>query len=99
MKINDLSNNQIKKILNCISLHLPKVKVFAFGSRVKGTSKKYSDLDLALDTGEPISLSIITKIKSSLSETDIPFLIDIIDYRSIDKDFKSLIDEQKIHLN
>lgn len=98
MKIKGLSQDQIQKILQCISLHLPKVKVFAFGSRIKGTSQKYSDLDLALDAGHSIDLSILTKIKQALSETNIPFLIDIVDYRSIHKDFKSLIDKQKIRI-
>lgn len=97
-RISGLSSDQIKKILRCISLHLPKAKVFAFGSRVKGTARKYSDLDLALDADHSIDLSIITKIKHALSETNIPIMIDIVDYHSINSDFKSLIDKEKVLL-
>lgn len=77
---------------------LPQAKVFAFGSRVIGTHRPYSDLDIALDIGYPIDLSIITKIKNILSETDIPISVDIVDYHSVTADFKVIIDQQKKNL-
>lgn len=89
---------EISKILKCIHLHMPYVKIFAFGSRVQGNSRKYSDFDMALDAGHPIDLSQLAKIKHCLSESDIPIRVDLIDYRSVSKDFKTLIDKQKIEL-
>lgn len=74
------------------------MKIFAFGSRIQGGSRKYSDLDLALDAGKPIDLSIIAKIKNALSETDIPIVIDIVDYHSVSEDFKAIIDAKKHEL-
>lgn len=98
MKIDGFSQSQISKILKGIRLHLPHARIYAFGSRVAGKARKYSDLDLALDNGDPISLSLVIKIKEALSETDIPMVIDIIDYRSISQDFKTVVDQQKIEL-
>ena len=94
-----LSSAQISKILKCIHLHLPRVKVFAFGSRVKGSPRKYSDFDVALDAGRPLDFSQLTAIKHCLSETDIPIKVDLMDYHSANKDFKALIDKQKIALS
>lgn len=93
-----LSFREISKILKCIHLHIPRVKVFAFGSRVKGNPRKYSDFDVALHAGHPVELSRLAKIKHCLSETDIPIHIDVVDYCSVSKDFKTLIDKQKIDL-
>ena len=98
MKIQGISQEQISKILKCIYLHEPHLKVFAFGSRVKGTARKYSDFDLALDAGHSLDLSVLIKIKNTLSETDLPIVIDIVDYYSLSPDFKALVDEQKLDL-
>lgn len=98
MKIQGLSQEQISKILSCIYLHEPHAKVFAFGSRVKGIARKYSDFDLALDAGHPLDLSILIKIKNTLSETDLPIVVDIVDYCSLSSTFKTLVDEQKLEL-
>lgn len=97
-KIQGLSQEQISKILKCIYLHVPHIKIFAFGSRVKGTARKYSDFDLALDAGHPLDLSALIKIKNTLSETDLPIVVDIVDYYSLSLDFKALVDEQKLCL-
>ena len=97
-RIAGLSETQLKKILSCIHLHLPEAHIFAFGSRITGKPRKYSDLDIALDAHAPIDLSVLTKIKNSLSETNIPILIDLIDYRSVADDFKAIIDKQKFEL-
>src|SRR3989338_10336602 len=70
-KIQGLSSDQLKKIVNIIHTHLPNVHIFAFGSRITGTPRKYSDFDIALDNGHPIDLSKLTKIKNTLSETDL----------------------------
>ena len=97
-RISGLSSKEISKILKCIHLHMSHVKIFAFGSRVQGNPRKYSDFDVALHAGHPIDLSQLTKIKHCLSETDIPIHVDLVDYCSVSKDFKTLIDKQKIEL-
>ena len=96
MKIQGLSEDQLQRILNCIHTHLPHVKVYAFGSRVSGSPRKYSDLDLALDMGKPIALSALVKIKEAISETSIPYVVDLIDYACISVEFKKIIDAHKI---
>lgn len=98
VKIQGLTQGQITKILKCIHLHGSHIKIFAFGSRVKGTARKYSDLDLALDAGSSLDLSVLVKIKNTISETDLPIVIDIVDYCSLSADFKALVDAQKREL-
>jgi predicted nucleotidyltransferase len=44
----DISTEQRKILLDLFSKHLPKTKVWAFGSRVKWTTRFNSDLDLVV---------------------------------------------------
>jgi type I restriction enzyme S subunit len=45
-------------IRDILQTHVPGYVVWAFGSRVKGTARPYSDLDLALISDEPLALDI-----------------------------------------
>ena len=94
-QLQGLSQKQIQNILKIIKSTLPHTKIYAFGSRVTGKARKYSDLDLALDNGKDIELSRLMELKERLSETDIPFVIDLIDYQSISLAFKKIIDRDK----
>lgn len=98
MIVHGLSAAEISDIVKSIRLHLPKSKIYAFGSRVSGTHRKYSDLDLALDNGSPIEFELLEKIKERLSESNLPIIIDIVDYRSATRDFRSIVDRQKVEL-
>ena len=98
MKLQGITDEQLQAILKCIQLHLPAVTIYAFGSRVNGKPRKYSDLDLALDMKRSINLFEISKIKEAISETDLPISVDLIDYRSVSSEFKKIIDHGKIVL-
>lgn len=69
---------------------------FAFGSRVQGTHKTFSDLDLCVKE----ELSDLTKgdLEEEFEESMLPFKVDIIEWNKISKDFQSLIEKdlQKI---
>jgi predicted nucleotidyltransferase len=54
-------------------------KVYLYGSRAKGTSWKYSDVDLAIDAPHPIDLLLADRIRNTLTEAGIPYRIDITD--------------------
>lgn len=52
--------------------HVSQYQVWAFGSRAKGTAKPYSDLDLAVITDRPLSLSVSAALADDFSESDLP---------------------------
>jgi predicted nucleotidyltransferase len=50
--------------------HLPShAKVWVFGSRTTQKIKKFSDLDLAIDMGQPLSLRLTGNLKEDFSES------------------------------
>ncbi len=44
----DITPNQRKILLDLLNDYLPGVMVWAYGSRIKGTARPQSDLDLAV---------------------------------------------------
>jgi len=76
--------------------YVPDYKVWVFGSRVTGTYKPYSDLDLALVGDEPISIQTRAALSDALSESALPYKVDIVDWASTSKEFQEIIEKQKL---
>ena len=92
-KNNKVKNSKIhledrhRKILeNLFQKHLPGVEVWAYGSRVNGESHNGSDLDLVL-RGKKISSSQFLDIRTALTESNIPFLVEVRDWIKLPKSF------------
>ena len=66
----------LKMLTDILDEHCPHAEVWAYGSRVNGRAHKGSDLDLVIKSfnGDDITLY---ELKEILTESNIPFLIDI----------------------
>jgi len=62
---------------------------YAYGSRVKGQAKKYSDLDICWQ--EEIPWGVLSHIWGDLEESDLPFKVDLVSWNWMDKSFQELI--------
>lgn len=86
----DLDEKYITFIKKAFDERLNNYKLYLFGSRAKGRARKYSDIDLAVDSAE-----LTDKIKSDLeiyfTDSTIPYEIDIVDLNNINDNFKNLI--------
>ncbi|CAG8550836.1 6116_t:CDS:2 [Gigaspora margarita] len=49
---------------------------YAYGSRVKGTARKYSDLDICYY--DDIPSFILVQIEEDLEQSDLPFMIELV---------------------
>ncbi|OGV52241.1 MAG: hypothetical protein A3F46_02570 [Legionellales bacterium RIFCSPHIGHO2_12_FULL_42_9] len=83
------------KILASIFQNL-SCEVFVFGSRIKGTQQKFSDLDICLKTKNPTELIDIATLKETLTNSNLPFTVDVIDYNNVSKGFKKIIDHEGV---
>jgi predicted nucleotidyltransferase len=68
----------------------------AYGSRVKGTHRKFSDLDLCIM--EPISDLDMFYLKEALEESNLPFKVDIRRWDEMSKDFQKIIEGDLIKI-
>lgn len=71
-----------------------KYTFYAYGSRVKGTHRKFSDLDLCIM--EPISDLDMFYLKEAFEESDLPFKIDVRRWNDMSEDFQAIIQDDLV---
>jgi predicted nucleotidyltransferase len=72
--------------------YIPNREVWAFGSRVTGSVKPFSDLDLAIIGSTPLPAPILADLKDAFSESDLPFKVDLVDWAETQKNFRKIIE-------
>jgi len=90
----DLTEQEITEIRGILKEYVPGYTVWVFGSRVQGRAKKYSDLDLAIMSREPLSLSKIADLKEAFDESDLVFKVDIVDWATTSHSFRQIIEAE-----
>jgi type I restriction enzyme S subunit len=71
--------------------HVPNHEVWAFGSRVTGSAKEFSDLDLVVIGEKPLALGVHASLVDDFSESDLPYKVDVIDWATTDAVFRQKI--------
>jgi predicted nucleotidyltransferase len=72
-------------------------QVYLYGSRAKGTSWKYSDIDLAIDAPQPLDLLLADRIRRTISAAGIPYRVDIVDLNGrLSPIFRENVDRCKV---
>lgn len=92
----DLSPRDWDEVCRILKTHLPEYPVWAFGSRAKWTAKPYSDLDLAIITRQPLSLSKMATVKEAFDESDLSIRVDIADWAAANETFRNIINQNKV---
>lgn len=95
----DLAPAHRNIVLQILQAHLPSAtKVWAFGSRANGRSAPFSDLDLAIDAGRPLRRDEMAALSDAFCESDLPWKVDVVDWRSLTSGFARLIEAERIVL-
>lgn len=69
-----------------------------FGSRAAGRGRRYSDLDLAIDAGHPLTLDQLARLSEAFCDSDLPYRVDVVDWRTLDDRFRRLIAAERVAL-
>lgn len=77
----------VKSVLDK-NLGSSKYKAFVFGSRTQRKHRQFCDLDVGIMGSTTLSASTILQVKEDLSNSDIPYLTDVVDFGAVPKDFK-----------
>ena len=94
----DLADQHLLLVKKILLNYLPSARVSVFGSRVKGTAKKFSDLDLSVNNSGPIDLKVLADLEEAFAESDLPIKVDIVDWHRISEAFQQHINEQAVIL-
>ena len=76
--------------------HVPNHDVWAFGSRVTGSAKEFSDLDLVIIGEKPLALGVHANLVDDFSESDLPYKVDVIDWATTHAPFRQIIQRKCI---
>ena len=86
----DLNEKYISFIKETVYHYLQNCEIYLFGSRTKGTAKKYSDIDIAIDS-EELTFEKKSLLKFLFEDSTMPYEVDIVDLNKVTDKFKELI--------
>jgi predicted nucleotidyltransferase len=87
----DLSPPQLAAVRAIVDRQLPGCEVRVFGSRVRGTAKPHSDLDLAIVGSAPLGINRLGRLREAFMESDLPMRVDLLDWHAIPESFRRQI--------
>jgi uncharacterized protein len=95
-----ISATDLKIVQDILASCLPRdsCHVFVFGSRVKGTKKRFADLDLAFDLGRPLTRAEQLHLSEGFEDSDLSYKVDIVDLQTISANFANLIRPDLVEL-
>ncbi len=94
----NLSEAELAIVREILTRLIPDREVRAFGSRVTGRTKKFSDLDLAIMGKKPIPLTTMADLRDAFTESDLPFKVDLVDWATTSDTFRSIIENKHCKL-
>lgn len=84
------------KILHDILARYP-YQFYAFGSRVTGKAKQFSDLDIVYK--DIIPSGQLIQLIEDLEESDLPFKVDLVNWHECTADFQQRIEKDLIKIS
>ena len=94
----DITSEQLKYLLNEMQHYLPDATVWAFGSRVKGSNRPTSDLDLAVHCDKETARKDLPRLNAALVESDLPFKVQLLDFDRLPENMRDNIREKFVVL-
>ncbi|MFA5861547.1 MAG: nucleotidyltransferase domain-containing protein [Candidatus Thermoplasmatota archaeon] len=65
--------------------------VYLFGSWARGDARQISDIDVAIRARRPLPIALLSEIREALSESHIPYPVDIVDLNDVSPSFRARI--------
>ena len=92
----EIRPDHLKIVEEILEKHLPDREVWAFGSRVNGTAKETSDLDLVVIAETPLDFQRLGSLRDDFSESNLPYKVDVVDWAKIGETFREIIQKEKV---
>ncbi|KJU83935.1 DNA polymerase III subunit beta [Candidatus Magnetobacterium bavaricum] len=98
MKGIDIRPEYLRTLKTLLRRHVPGAEVWAYGSRVSGGGHDTSDLDIVLRSPDDLARpqeNLLT-LKEILSESELPILIDVLDWARVPEAFQREISKDYV---
>ena len=86
-----------RTVLALLERHLPNTTVWAYGSRVKWTSRPESDLDLVA-FARPEQSARVAELREAFDESDLPFSVDLFVWDEMSEGFRKHVEAEYLVL-
>ncbi len=94
----DLTAEHCKIVLQLLERYLPGTPVWAYGSRVKWTSRPQSDLDLVV-FATPEQRRQVDDLREAFEESNLPFRVDLFVWDNMPDSFRKQIEAEHVALD
>ena len=95
----DLTPDQLAEVRQILQLQIPECTVRVFGSRVNGTAKPFSDLDLVVMGDAPLEFRQLAALKDAFAESNLPFRVDIVDWATTSAEFRAIVGQGNLSVS
>lgn len=91
----DLNGSDKTTIAKVLKEHLPEgTQVFAFGSRVTGKAREWSDLDLLFRCEASLPIQQFYGLQDALEESELSIKVDLVDWHRTSPEFLHSIKQE-----
>ena len=95
----DIRPQDLAIVQQILQITLPyDTKVWVFGSRATITTKRSSDLDLAIDIGRKLTRDESIALSEAFEESSLPYKVDVVDMHNVSATFKQIIEKNRVSL-
>ena len=85
-----IEQEYLQNLVSIFDDYCPNATIYAYGSRLNGDAHSGSDLDLAVKDFGDDNCSL-AELKEILSQSNIPFLVDILEFNLLPESFREEI--------
>ena len=93
----DITVDQRQIIVALFEKYLPGAAVWVYGSRVSGTARENSDLDLVVFVSSD-QIKAVSDLKEALEESNLPFRVDLFTWNEVPESFRKNIQREHVVL-
>ncbi len=93
----EITPDQRDTLVSLLSRHLPNTEAWVYGSRVRGTSRPASDLDMVV-FATPEQSCEMSELRESFEESNLPFRVDLFVWDEVPDSFRKQIERDHVVL-
>ena len=93
-----LDKTQLTLVKAILRAHVSDRRVAAFGSRVQGTAREFSDLDLVILGDEPVAADVLSELRYALAESDLSISVDVVEWATLSPSFRRAIERTPLEI-
>lgn len=86
-----LAPQHYAEISRILAKYRPLANFYAFGSRVTGRARRFSDLDILMRGDGPMTIATLGAIEHDFCESRLPFRVDVVDSHRVSRPFLAAI--------